>query len=61
VPPQVGFELEGQRYPEAHSPGCTDVSGGKSGWVKAPRYPALTIGIRCATGGSAGKSVYGVL
>ena len=23
-------------------------------------YPALTIGIRCATGGSAGKSVYGV-
>jgi hypothetical protein len=24
-------------------------------------YPAFTIGIRCATGGRAGKSVYGVL
>jgi hypothetical protein len=29
--------------------------------LRAARYPAFTIGIRCATGGSAGKSVYGVL
>jgi hypothetical protein len=32
-----------------------------SSLLRETRYPAFTIGIRCATGGSAGKSVYGVL
>ena len=43
--------------------GECDVSGGESDGVKREppaAYPALTTAIRCPTGGSAGKSVYGV-